>query len=90
MLFGGPRLVSHDTFRAILRDLVKTLLRHGFKDILISNCHGGNENAMRQIVDELTCALPDMAHGLAKPNFGDNHAIVRGRQLLGRERSRLD
>ncbi|MEM9097339.1 MAG: creatininase family protein [Pseudomonadota bacterium] len=56
--YGGTLLVSHGTFRAILRDLVTTLLRNGFKDILISNSHGGNENAMRQIVDELTTELP--------------------------------
>ncbi|MEM9046014.1 MAG: creatininase family protein [Pseudomonadota bacterium] len=57
MPYGGTLLVSHATFRAILRDLVTVLIRNGFKDILISNSHGGNENAMRQIVDELSSEL---------------------------------
>jgi len=58
MPYGGTLQVSHSTFRAILRDLIEALIRNGFRDVLISNSHGGNENAMRQIVDELTVDLP--------------------------------
>ncbi len=54
MPFGGTLTVSHATFRAILRDLVKSLERQGFRDILISNSHGGNIIAMQQIIDELS------------------------------------
>lgn len=58
MAFGGALIVSHATFRAVLCDLVACLVRHGFRDVLISNSHGGNENAMRQIVDELWPQTP--------------------------------
>ena len=53
MQFGGTLILSHDTFRRVIRDLIESLVRHGFKDILISNSHGGNRIAMQQILDEL-------------------------------------
>ena len=58
MPFGGTLIVSHATFRAILRDLITALTRHGFRDILISNSHGGNIIAMQQICDELATQTP--------------------------------
>ncbi|MEM1300330.1 MAG: creatininase family protein [Pseudomonadota bacterium] len=53
MPFGGTLILSHNTFRRVIRDLVDCLIRHGFHDILISNSHGGNIVAMNQICDEL-------------------------------------
>lgn len=54
MPFGGTLTLSHATFRAVVRDLIESILRHGFHDILISNSHGGNMIAMQQICDELS------------------------------------
>ncbi|MEZ5752655.1 MAG: creatininase family protein [Paracoccaceae bacterium] len=54
MPFGGTLTLSHATFRAVVRDLIDSILRHGFRDILISNSHGGNMIAMQQICDELS------------------------------------
>jgi creatinine amidohydrolase len=53
MTFGGTLTLSHDTFRRVIRDLIDSIVRHGFRDILISNSHGGNIIAMQQILDEL-------------------------------------
>ena len=53
MPFGGTLTLSHDTFRRVVRDLIEAITRQGFKDILISNSHGGNIIAMQQILDEL-------------------------------------
>jgi len=53
MPFGGTLTVSHATFRALIRDLIESITRHGFRHILISNSHGGNMIAMQQICDEL-------------------------------------
>ncbi|MEM7057036.1 MAG: creatininase family protein [Pseudomonadota bacterium] len=58
MPFGGTLILSHETFRRVIRDLVECLVRHGFRDILISNSHGGNVVAMQQICDELAPELP--------------------------------
>lgn len=54
MPFGGTLTVSHATFRALLADLITAITRHGFRDILISNSHGGNHIPMQQICDELS------------------------------------
>lgn len=57
MAFGGTLILSHATFRLVLRDLITSLVRHGFRDVLISNSHGGNVVAMHQICDELSSEL---------------------------------
>ena len=54
MPFGGTLILSHDTFRRVVHDLIVSITRHGFRDILISNSHGGNIIAMQQILDELS------------------------------------
>ncbi len=54
MPFGGTLTLSHSTFRAVIRDLIEAIVRHGFRDILISNSHGGNIIALQAILDELT------------------------------------
>jgi creatinine amidohydrolase len=58
MPFGGTLILSHATFRAVIRDLITAITRHGFRDILISNSHGGNIVAMNQICDELAPEMP--------------------------------
>ena len=58
MAFGGTLILSHATFRAVIHDLVHALTRHGFRDVLISNSHGGNIVAMQAIADELATVLP--------------------------------
>jgi len=57
MPYGGTLIVSPATFRAIIHDLIASLVRHGFSKVLISNSHGGNIIAMQQIVDELSGQL---------------------------------
>lgn len=54
MAYGGTLTLSHATFRALIADLVESITRAGFRDILISNSHGGNIIAMQQILDELS------------------------------------
>ena len=58
MAFGGTLTLSHATFRAVLRDLIHALTRHGFRDVAIANSHGGNNIAIQQIADELATQLP--------------------------------
>jgi len=57
MPYGGTLILSHDTFRRVVRDIIVSLTRHGFRDILISNSHGGNIVAMNQIADELASQI---------------------------------
>lgn len=58
MAFGGTLTLTHATFRALIADLIHAITRAGFRDILISNSHGGNIVAMQQILDELSPRVP--------------------------------
>lgn len=54
MTFGGTLTLDFDTLAGLLRCIVRSLVRHGFRQILFLNGHGGNVSALRTIVDELT------------------------------------
>lgn len=58
MPFGGTLTISPETFRGLLDDLITALTRQGFRDILISNSHGGNIIALQQICDALSVTSP--------------------------------
>jgi creatinine amidohydrolase len=55
--FGGTFTVTLDTYHALLRDLCRSILRAGFKHILIVNGHGGNIAALAALTTELTHEL---------------------------------
>jgi creatinine amidohydrolase len=54
MAFNGTVTLDLTTFRAVLRGIVQSLVRHGFSRICLLNGHGGNIAALRTITDELT------------------------------------
>ena len=57
MSFGGTITLDNATFSAVVEGVVKSILRHGFKRIALLNAHGGNDNALRTIADDLTPKL---------------------------------
>ena len=57
MSFGGTVTLDNATFFALVGGVVRSVLRHGFRRIALLNAHGGNENALRTIVDDLTPKL---------------------------------
>jgi creatinine amidohydrolase len=57
MSFGGTITLDLATFHAILRCVCRSLLRQGFRRVLLLNGHGGNEAALNVIVGELTLEL---------------------------------
>ena len=57
MSFGGTITLDFPAFFALMEDVCRSVLRHGFKRIVLMNAHGGNENALRTITDELTPKL---------------------------------
>jgi creatinine amidohydrolase len=57
MSFGGTITLDFPAFAAVVEGVCWSVLRHGFKRIVLLNAHGGNENALRTITDELTPKL---------------------------------
>ena len=57
MSFGGTVTLDFPAFSAVIECVCRSVLRHGFKRIVLLNAHGGNENALRTITDELTPKL---------------------------------
>ena len=57
MPFGGTLTLSLPTFHALLRDICGSILRAGFRRILLVNGHGGNVTALHALVNELTVEL---------------------------------
>jgi len=54
MIFGGTITLGQRRLRGGVEGVVRSVLRHGFKKIALLNAHGGNENALRSITDDLT------------------------------------
>ncbi|HTC08833.1 MAG TPA: creatininase family protein [Acetobacteraceae bacterium] len=54
MSFSGTITLDFSAFSAVVECVVRSVLRDGFKRIVLLNAHGGNENALRTITDELT------------------------------------
>lgn len=57
MTFGGTVTLENAAFAALIEGVVRSVLRHGFRRVVLLNAHGGNENALRTIVDDLTPRL---------------------------------
>jgi creatinine amidohydrolase len=57
MSFGGTITLDLPTFAAVIEAICKSLVRHGFKRIVLFNSHGGNDNALRTLTDELAPKL---------------------------------
>jgi creatinine amidohydrolase len=57
MSFSGTVTLDFAAFSALVEGVVRSVLRDGFKRIVLLNAHGGNENALRTITDDLTPKL---------------------------------
>lgn len=57
MPFGGTITLDYPTFHALLRCVCRSLQRHGFSRALLLNGHGGNEAALRVVVEQLSAEL---------------------------------
>ncbi|MGV9503357.1 creatininase family protein [Streptomyces sp. NPDC003642] len=57
MPLGGTLTLSLSTLHALLRDVCRSILRAGFRRVLLVNGHGGNVTALNALVNELTAEL---------------------------------
>lgn len=53
MEFIGSLTLSHNTFAAVVKELVQSVIHHGFKKIILLNSHGGNQGIMTVILEQL-------------------------------------
>jgi creatinine amidohydrolase len=57
MSFGGTVTLDNATFLAVIECICRSVVRHGFRRIVLLNGHGGNDNALRVAADELSPKL---------------------------------
>lgn len=53
MAFGGTVTLDHAAFQAVLRGVVRSAARHGFRRVLLLNGHGGNAEAIGTAATDL-------------------------------------
>lgn len=53
--FAGVLSLSNRTFMAAVREVAESLLLSGFRRLFFLNGHGGNQQAMSMLAQELTC-----------------------------------
>ena len=58
MDFNGTLSLSHHTFAAVVKEMIQSVLHHGFYNIILLNSHGGNQGIMQVIVEQLGFANP--------------------------------
>lgn len=70
MAFTGTVTLQPSTMIAVTRDIVMSLVRHGFERIFFVNGHGGNVNSVKAAFSEVQSELGE-ARGLR--DSGSNH-----------------
>jgi creatinine amidohydrolase len=58
--FPGTLHLEPDTLEAILRDLLRSLTRHGFERAFVFTAHGGNVDALDEMRARLVAATPGL------------------------------
>lgn len=58
--FPGSLSLREETLKAVIADYVRSIVRHGFKRIVITNHHGGNCRAVEGVIEELKQQYPDI------------------------------
>jgi creatinine amidohydrolase len=66
MDFPGTISFMPNTYTAMIRDCVASLHRHGFRNFLLVNGHGGNEGCIQNAMAEMGYRLPGMKYTWAQ------------------------
>ena len=75
MKFAGSLTLTHETFRRSVMEVADSVIRHGFKRILILNSHGGNVAIDAVITEQLGQRYPTVETVVA------NWWVVAGERL---------
>lgn len=60
MGFAGTLSLSHDSFRNQVKDIIRSVIRHGFQKIILLNSHGGNQAVGQVVLEQLGHEYPDV------------------------------
>lgn len=60
MCFPGSISLKESTLQAVVADYIESLVHHGFKNIVITNHHGGNCKAIEQCLVEMKPRFPEI------------------------------
>ncbi|WP_018626328.1 creatininase family protein [Niabella aurantiaca] len=53
MDFPGTLSLTHGTFLLVVKEMIVSVLRHGFNKIILLNSHGGNQGIMNVVAEQL-------------------------------------
>jgi creatinine amidohydrolase len=56
--FGGTMSLTTETYYAVIRDLVESLITSGFRRVMIVNGHGGNHELIQLVARDLALQYP--------------------------------
>ena len=59
MAFPGTLSLQHETFAAVILEVLESMVRHGFRRFLILNSHGGNQAIGGVIAEKASSRWPD-------------------------------
>lgn len=65
MEFAGSLTLSHETFSQVVAETLDSACRHGFRNFLILNAHGGNQGIGQVIVEQFGASHPQAQTVLA-------------------------
>ena len=58
MEFPGTLTLSHHTFSLLVKEIIESVIHHGFNKIILFNSHGGNQGIAQVILEELGYKYP--------------------------------
>ena len=59
MGFAGTLSLSHSTFASVVKEIIASVLQHGFNKIILFNSHGGNQGIGQVILEQLGQQYPE-------------------------------
>lgn len=77
MGYSGTLSLAHSTFLSVVKDIVASVLHHGFYKVILLNSHGGNQGIGQVILEQLGHENPQ-AHFVALSWWG-----IAGKSLKG-------
>jgi creatinine amidohydrolase len=60
MTFPGTLTLTHETLRCCVNDLADSVIRHGFRRLVLLNGHGGNQSMLAVLGEQIGQHWPDV------------------------------